>query len=334
MPLNLARCGGGVLQHLQLSSAFSRPIRQAISQSHVRCMSLATLGRFSTPNVRYAPVSVALSGRLTNGYATAATPKKRTTKKADPESPEAPKAKKVASKAKKAKTTKSKKATKKPRAKKVLTEEQKEAKKEAKIASDQRKLVKELKAAVLSPPKRLTNYFTLAMFAKLEEVKKEGKELAATDAFKEAAERAKAMSDAERKKFTDAAAANKEAHQEEYEKWLNSHTPLEIKQANMARRRLAQIQNKKFFPIHDPRLVKRAKVGYLFYAEERHQAGDLKHMTVPERGVRIAEEWRGMTDAEKQKYVRLQEADTERYFREYKEVYGEDAPNVGKNLSK
>ena len=101
-------------------------------------------------------------------------------------------------------------------------------------------------------------------------------------------------------KFVDAAAANKEAHQEEYEKWINSHTPLEIKQANLARRRLAQIQNKKFFPIHDPRLVKRAKVGYLFYAEERHQAGDLKHMTIPERGVRIAEEWRGMTDAEKQ----------------------------------
>ena len=193
MSLSLARCGGGVLQHLQLSDAFSRPIRQAISQSHVRRMSLATLGRFSTPNVRYAPVSVALSGRLINGYATAATPKKRTTKKAEPKAPKDPKATKAT------RATKGTKATKKPRAKKVLTEEQKEAKKEAKIASDQRKLVKELKAAVLSPPKRLTNYFTLAMLAKLEEIKKEGKELAAKDAFKEAAERAKAISEAERK---------------------------------------------------------------------------------------------------------------------------------------
>ncbi|RAL00369.1 HMG-box domain-containing protein [Aspergillus ibericus CBS 121593] len=317
MPLNLARCGGGVLQHLQLSNAFSRPVRQAISQSHVRRMSLATLGRFVTPNVRYAPVSVALSGHLTSGYATAASPKKRTTKKTAPKSIE-----KAASKT-----------TKKPRAKKVLTEEQKEAKKEAKKASDQKKLVKELKVTALSPPKRVTNYFTLAMLSKYEEIKKEGN-LTGKDAFKEAAERAKTISEAERKKFVAAAAANKEAYEESLKEWVKSYTPLEIKQANAARRRLAQIQNKKFFPIHDARLVKRAKIAYLFYAESRHQAGDLKHMPVPERGVQIAEEWRGLTDAEKQKYVRQQEADVERYQREYKEVYGVEAPFVGRNTSK
>lgn len=100
--------------------------------------------------------------------------------------------------------------------------------------------------------------------------------------------------------FVATAATNKEAYEKEYKEWLDSHSPLEIKQANDARRRLAQIQNKKFFPLHDPRLVKRSKIAYLFYAEERHQAGDLKYMPIPERGVRIAEEWRGMTAAEKQ----------------------------------
>lgn len=35
-----------------------------------------------------------------------------------------------------------------------------------------------------------------------------------------------------------------------------------------------------------------------------------------------------------QKYVRLQEADTERYIREYKEVYGEDAPYAERRASK
>ncbi|OJJ73962.1 hypothetical protein ASPBRDRAFT_29120 [Aspergillus brasiliensis CBS 101740] len=322
MPLNLARCGGGVLQHLQLSEAFSRPVRQAISQSHVRCMSLAALGRFSTPNVRYAPLSVALSGHLTNGYATAASPKGRASTKS------------TSKDTKTTKSTKSTKSTKKPRAKKVLTDEQKAAKKEAKEKSELRQLVKQLKAASLTPPKRLTNHFTLTMLSKLEEVKKEGTGLKGKEAFKEAADRAKNISEAEREKFVATAATNKEEYEKEYKKWLDSHSPLEIKQANDARRRLAQIQNKKFFPLHDPRLVKRSKIAYLFYAEERHQAGDLKHMPIPERGVRIAEEWRGMTTAEKQKYVRLQEVDADRYAREYKVVYGEDPPYVGKNASK
>ncbi|RAH60934.1 HMG box protein [Aspergillus piperis CBS 112811] len=320
MPLNLARCGGGVLQHLQLSEAFSRPVRQAISQSHVRRMSLAALSRFSTPNVRYAPLSAAISGHLTSGYATAASPKGGASTKS--------------TSTKTTKSTKSTKTTKKPRAKKVLTDEQKAAKKEAKEKSDLRQLVKQLKAASLTPPKRLTNHFTLTMLSKLEEVKKEGKGLKGKEAFKEAADRAKNISEAEREQFVATAATNKEAYEKEYKEWLDSHSPLEIKQANDARRRLAQIQNKKFFPLHDPRLVKRSKIAYLFYAEERHQAGDLKHMPIPERGVRIAEEWRGMTAAEKQKYVRLQEVDADRYAREYKVVYGEDPPYVGKNATK
>lgn len=147
-------------------------------------MSLAALSRFSTPNVRYAPLSAALSGHLTSGYATAASPKGRASTKS--------------TSTKTTKSTKSTKTTKKPRAKKVLTDEQKAAKKEAKEKSDLRQLVKQLKAASLTPPKRLTNHFTLTMLSKLEEVKKEGKGLKGKEAFKEAADRAKNISEAER----------------------------------------------------------------------------------------------------------------------------------------
>jgi hypothetical protein len=39
---------------------------------------------------------------------------------------------------------------------------------------------------------------------------------------------------------------------------------------------------------------------YMLFAKERHESGDLKHMSISETGQRIAQEWSGLTESEKQ----------------------------------
>lgn len=127
-----------------------------------------------------------------------------------------------------------------------------------------------------------------------------------------------------------------------YERWLKSHTPLQIKEANLARRRLSKKTGKNLRQIDDSRLVKRPRTSYLIFLTERTSQGDFKHMAVKDIAVQVAEEWKGLTSSEKevrwrqrfiestpadlriQKYQNLQSVDRERYVREYREAYGQE----------
>jgi hypothetical protein len=102
--------------------------------------------------------------------------------------------------------------------------------------------------------------------------------------------------------------------------------------------------------IKDPRQVKGPMAAFIFFSKERYASGDLKHMKVGEAGQRIAQEWSGLTESEKQvseksttfrlikanseiqKYIQLQEEDRERYVSEYQSVYGEE-PSIVKRAS-
>ncbi|KAF9887514.1 hypothetical protein FE257_010092 [Aspergillus nanangensis] len=300
MPFALARRGGGLLRSLHLNESFSGPIRVVVSQPHVRCITFAT--RRCT--LRPIPSNIAAPGVLSkqlinNTYATASDGQKTKSKK----TPAKPK--KTAEKAK-------------PK-RKVLTEKQKDAKK----ARELRQLIKDLKITALEPPKRLPdNYWNLAVVSKLSEAEKTSPKGA--EAFKAATELAKAISEAERERFVDTAASNKRANTDAYERWIKSHTPLQIKDANLARRRLANLKNTSVPQLRDERLVKRPRSAYVLFYTERTDGGDFKHMVVKDIAARVAEEWRGLTDAEKTKYRQLQENDQQRYIREYRDVYGED----------
>lgn len=96
------------------------------------------------------------------------------------------------------------------------------------------------------------------------------------------------------------AESNRAANAEAFDKWLKSHTPLQIKQANLARRRLSNLKGKKIAPLHDERAVRKVMTSYAFYMKERINSGDLKHMLAMDIGSQVAQEWRGMTDAEKE----------------------------------
>lgn len=312
MPFTLARRGGGgLLRSLHISHSVSRPVRVAISQSHIRRISLAPRRTVLRPITSNLPTLGVVSKQLIKAYATETTGKKTT---------------KPSKGAKK--TTKKKKPAAKPKPKKrVLTEKQKEAKK----ARELRQWIKDLKAAALQPPKRVSeNYWNLAVVSKLAEAEKTHQKGA--EAFKAATDLAKAISAEEKEHFTSIAAANKRTNNAAYEAWIQTHTPLQIKDANLARRRLAKLTSGFVPQLRDDRLVKRPRTAFVLYFVDRTEGGDFKHMAAKDITSRVTEEWREMTDYEKEKYRQRQETDKARYIREYRDVYGEE-PALAKSAS-
>lgn len=102
-----------------------------------------------------------------------------------------------------------------------------------------------------------------------------------------------------------------EAARAEYKRWVESHSPEQIKQANRARNQL----NKKFPPkpadgkhqrhakfsqIQDERQPKQPMGSYILFAKNRQESGDFKNIAIPERAKLIGQEWRALTLAEKQ----------------------------------
>ncbi|KAK6828707.1 hypothetical protein RU639_003759 [Aspergillus parasiticus] len=322
MPLNLARRGGGILQKLHLSDAFSRPVRVAVGQSHVRRVSLITRGQALRPICRVLPSTSVFSQRLLKTYAT--TSDSKSEKKKSTNSTKGGKGtKKTTKKAKKSSTAKPKP---KPKPRKQLTEKQKEAKKTREL----RDQIKALKATALEAPKKLPERVAnLSIIEKLQETRKTHNNT--QEAFKAATELAKTISEEERARFAAVAESNRNSNESTYDQWIKSHTPLQIKEANLARSRLTKLTNKRYPPLRDDRLVKRPSSSYVFFFIERTGQGDFKHMAAKDIATRVAEEWKGLTESEKEKYHKLQLADTERYLREYQEVYGVEAPHVRKS---
>jgi hypothetical protein len=86
---------------------------------------------------------------------------------------------------------------------------------------------------------------------------------------------------------------------------VQSHTPLQIKEANSARllmNKRAQAAGKKKKAcrlIHDDRAVRQPLNGYGFFFKERNDSGDLSGMSVAERGKLVGQEWKNLSEAQK-----------------------------------
>ncbi|PLB40023.1 uncharacterized protein BDW47DRAFT_123964 [Aspergillus candidus] len=315
MPLNLARRGVGALRHLSLSDTFSRPVCNTIAQSHARRISLAANSRSLHASGRHVSAAGVLPKTLANGYAT------KSTSDGAAKSTEGKRTTKV--KTTTTKTIKAKK-TKKSAPKKDLTEEQKEAADEKKKILKLKQLIKELKATALTPPKQLPSQPHLLAIGEKRKALERGPDESMPDVFRRAVALSRSITAEEQQKFAAQAEANRKTNATTREEWIKSHTPLQIKDANHARRRLAHLTNKKAALLHDDRLVKRPSSAYAQFLQERIRNGDFKYMSVVEIGQRTGEEWNGMTEPEKAKYRELEVADKNRYHQEYLEVYGEE----------
>ncbi|KIX04261.1 uncharacterized protein Z518_07815 [Rhinocladiella mackenziei CBS 650.93] len=192
-----------------------------------------------------------------------------------------------------------------------------------------RKEQAELRAtALLDEPKLLPETAWTLVFA--EEAKKHGdvksKAAAAADKYKN-------LSAEERERYNHEANANKEKNAQAYKQWVQSYTPLEIKNANTARRQLqrkAKADGKKttYSGIKDDRTVKLPVTAYAYFFQNRHASGDFKGVSIGEIGKLVGQEWKSLSSSEKQIYNDKADSDRNRYVEEYKTVYGIDAPRV------
>ncbi|KAJ4354500.1 uncharacterized protein N0V89_006237 [Didymosphaeria variabile] len=182
------------------------------------------------------------------------------------------------------------------RPKKVLTAEEKEA---AKI-----KALK--KTALRSPLRPRENAWTVFV----SEALKGSKNLADSQGImKEAGAKYKNFTPAEREHYNQIAKQNAEAKIAEYNKWIHSHTPEEIRAANRARTALKRklglknVSGARYGKLIDDRPGASGKKSpYILFAAERLNSGEFSGIAGPERLKLVGAEWKALNASEKKKY--------------------------------
>ena len=85
-----------------------------------------------------------------------------------------------------------------------------------------------------------------------------------------------------------------------YKQWVESHTPEQIRVANLAR---TQLRTKdplhKWRAIHDDRIPKRPSSPMFFFCKERYASGDLKGIALVDNARLLAREWAALSPSDK-----------------------------------
>jgi len=92
-----------------------------------------------------------------------------------------------------------------------------------------------------------------------------------------------------------------------YKKWIDSHTPEEIRLANNARKSLKRMgvkgadakHSKKYPLLMDPRLPKRPSPAWTLFVTSRWQSGDFKGINITDATKQIMKEWRALPASER-----------------------------------
>ncbi|KAK2796295.1 hypothetical protein FQN50_009621 [Emmonsiellopsis sp. PD_5] len=252
-------------------------------------------------------------------YATAGRPKAHTGRAAASKKPSSAKPSKAKATKAKAKPAEKKAVKAKPKTpkRKVPTEKQKEALAKKKARDE----LKQLKIAALTPPKRLP--VSVYMLVPTEAGDFGGQSAAY-----------KNLDPAERQRLSDVAHSNHAANRSAYEEWVKSHTPLEIKQANAARRKLRHLvgKPKAYADIPDSRQVKQSRSAYILYVKEQLSGGG-DYLEIRKKMSKAAQTWKTLSDHEREKYIQLAARDQQRYIEEHKSLYGEAPPRVESSVS-
>ena len=104
-------------------------------------------------------------------------------------------------------------------------------------------------------------------------------------------------------KYNHIANQHKIENESAYKKWIDSHTPEQIRLANNARHSLNKKEgrkgNRKLSLLEDPRIPKRAPPVWAFFCKERWSSGDFKGITAPEGSKRIWQEWKELSPSQR-----------------------------------
>ncbi|CZT48290.1 uncharacterized protein RSE6_08965 [Rhynchosporium secalis] len=151
------------------------------------------------------------------------------------------------------------------------------------------------------------------------------------DIIQATANKWKNLSPAELEVYNRRANENKAENAAAYKKWVESHTPDEIRQANLARaalRRLKGNKAKKPSNIKDERQPKRALSAQFFFHRERWASGDLKGIRIPDATALLFKEWNELSPAQKQVYKEREVAAKQAYVEEHRAVFKRDPPHT------
>lgn len=304
MAFMLARRSRVVFRHLNVAEPsfapglVSLPLRVAVSSSSINH---SNSGIFGTP----------LPSIASNSYATTVGKPKAHTGKAKASSKPEKSATTGTEKPAKKTTTAAAKSKSKPkgRPKKVVSKEEKHALKE----KEERRA---LKQAVLKTPKQLP---ASAYTVLLTELIREKGFSNVSEAARQASETYKNLPLQQRqvkvsiflsiesllieddKEHEQTAESNKALNHAAYEAWVQSHTPLQIKEANHARAKLRKNGAMKRLPtIIDSRQVKRPANAMLFYASEQRAAGHFKDMSLGDGTKEMFKRYSQLSEHEKQ----------------------------------
>ncbi|KAJ5562040.1 transcriptional regulator family: HMG [Penicillium sp. DV-2018c] len=196
------------------------------------------------------------------------------------------------------KTKKASKAKKNKKSKKPLTEAQKEKRKEKKQTEKLKAEVAQLKETALTPPKKLpVSFFSLAFAEKYRGIKASQPD--PKEAFKVAVAQAKSLDAETEERLKSQARANKGANINAYESWLQAYTPLQIKEANAARRTLSRLVKKDYRPLKDDRLVRQPASAYSYYLKESLTASERQGKPASEIFKDVSKAWNALTQSEK-----------------------------------
>ena len=99
---------------------------------------------------------------------------------------------------------------------------------------------------------------------------------------------------------------NRAKNEAAYKGWVQTYSPLQIKDANNARNQLLREAKAKkvkslshYRPINDDRIVKSRVAAYAFFLKDRYDSGDFTGMTKAETFGLIGREWKALSAAEK-----------------------------------
>ena len=87
---------------------------------------------------------------------------------------------------------------------------------------------------------------------------------------------------------------NKAKNQANYRKWVESYTPIQIRQANNARAALSRSTKKQWRPLKDERQVKSYRNAYTFFSTERLGSGDFHGIKIPDAAKLIGREFKAL----------------------------------------
>ncbi|KAI9670579.1 MAG: hypothetical protein M1831_005799 [Alyxoria varia] len=201
-----------------------------------------------------------------------------------------------------------KKPAKKP-AKKSAKKPAKKPKRARKEPTPEQKLrakVNSLKrAALLDQPKHLPE-------TTMRIIMKEGTERNVADRSRAASQKYRSLSPAEQEHYKQVCSQNKEANKHATKRFVESHTPDEIRLANNARRQLNNVRRgdklagqkqstvgKIYAKLEDPRVSKRPTSTWATFLTQRFASGDYKGLRAPEASKYIKRDWENLSREER-----------------------------------